>query len=82
MQTFKQKLLKHYGWVYATWTVLIALKVFPNTHLPLLGIYFIILIELALKKQVNGQLVKDDFKGFYFLVFATIIALIIIWQLQ
>lgn len=82
MQTFKQKLLKYYSWVYALLTFLIWLKIFPNPFLPLFVIYLMALLELALKKNVNGQLVKKDFKELYFLVIVTIIIFIMVWLLQ
>lgn len=82
MQTFNQKLLKHYDWIYILSNFLILFRGSPYPYLPLLGLYLIVLLELALKKNVNGQLVKEDLKFLYFLVIVSIIIFIMIWLLQ
>lgn len=78
MQTFKQKLLTHYNRVYYAMLLLNVFKVFSNLFVPTVLVYVLVFIELALKKHVNGQLVKKDFQTLFIVLSITIITAVIV----
>lgn len=70
MENLGQNLMKYYRWIYFLFTLLLMGGVFSTPYLPLLCIVLLVLAELALKKKINGHLVKEDFRVLKFLLVA------------